>query len=96
MRHLILGIATIASLLGCAKVKTTYPKNTVTVQNCTVETVDGSANITCPDGTTIVLPPTVLIQTVEVPVLVEVPTECHPNNGNHYGQDEDHHGGHND
>lgn len=78
--------------IGCAKKKeTTYVTGPTVTQNCTVAQDSGSAVITCPDGTTVTLPPTVVIQTetVEVPVIVEVPSECGDDHSHDHGSQDD-------
>lgn len=85
-------ITTLIVLVACAESKTKLVDKPILVtKNCTVTQVEDSAVITCPDGTSITLPPNVVIQTetVEIPVIVEVPGDCHDDNGNHNGHDHD-------
>lgn len=73
--------------LGCAESETKLiDKPILVTKNCTVEQVDSSAVITCPDGTSITLPPNVVIQTetIEIPVIVEVPVNCHHHGHNNH------------
>lgn len=81
VKWIVLGLLTIFLLncVGCGEKTDT----TVVTQFCTVVKNDADAVITCPDGSTVTLPPQIInemIETIiEVPVIIYVP-RCEANN----------------
>lgn len=63
-------------LIGCGKEPTPMIR---VVANCTVSQVNEETHINCPDGTSVIIPPQVVtqtsLQTVEVPIYIEVPAK---------------------
>lgn len=61
---------------GCAKKKDTLVTTQIVTEFCSVERVNNEALISCPDGSTVTLPPQIINETieriVEVPVIIEI------------------------
>ena len=87
MKKLILILS--LGLTACAQ-EVAFTSMQPVLQKCTVSS-DGQNNevLTCPDGTTLILPPNTVIETVEVPVIVEVPANCRNDEGNEDHDDND-------
>lgn len=83
----------VLSIVACdtAELGTHKPKDCTAVINSYNE-----ITVTCPDGTSLTMPPEIvtITETVTVPVYINVPGNCSPGNGNGHDNSNGNHNGH--